>query len=358
MKILLIALSGIGDALMFTPSVIKLKELYPDSEIDVLAMYKGVEHIYSRIPQINKVFIQDFMREGVIRSVVFILSFRGKYDISFSVYPANRMEYNVISFMIGAKKRAGIRYLRDDFINMGFLNNVTCREDDNLHNVQENINLVEKVSGQKIDSIPGLFFPLSNDDKYAARKFLDEYSISDNQLVIGFHPGCATLKNHINRRWEPAKFSALGRKLIDNHHAKILVFGGPEEQKLKEDVLGGINSPDAIAVNMRSLAQSAAVMKRCNVFVTNDSSLMHVASALKLKTVAIIGPTNVNYIQPWQTEHKIASLNLDCAPCFFYSPKPLTCTRTDVEFKCVRELDIDLVYDAALSFIESRDNRN
>ncbi|MDP1615315.1 MAG: glycosyltransferase family 9 protein, partial [Methylococcales bacterium] len=79
-------------------------------------------------------------------------------------------------------------------------------------------------------------------------------------------------------------------------------------------------------------------------FVTNDSALMHVASALGLKVIAIIGPTNKHYIHPWKTEYKIVSLNLDCAPCFFYTPKHLTCSRTDVQFKCIKELDVEMVY--------------
>jgi len=91
-------------------------------------------------------------------------------------------------------------------------------------------------------------------------------------------------------------------------------------------------------------------MKRCNVFVTNDSSLMHIASAMQLKVVAVIGPTNTNYIYPWKTNHRVASLQLDCAPCFFYSPKPLSCKRDDIQFKCIRELEVEKVFSVIESF--------
>jgi heptosyltransferase-2 len=78
---------------------------------------------------------------------------------------------------------------------------------------------------------------------------------------------------------------------------------------------------------------------------------MHIAASLGLKVVAIIGPTNQKYIHPWKTEHHIVCLNLDCSPCFFYSPKPLICYRDDVKFKCIKELTVDMVYDAAQKFI-------
>jgi len=93
-------------------------------------------------------------------------------------------------------------------------------------------------------------------------------------------------------------------------------------------------------------------LKRCNVFVTNDSSLMHIASALKLDVVAIIGPTNKNFIHPWKTEYKIVTLDLECSPCFFYSPKPLKCYRDDVLFKCIIELNVDMVYAAVKEMLK------
>lgn len=81
---------------------------------------------------------------------------------------------------------------------------------------------------------------------------------------------------------------------------------------------------------------------------------MHIASAIRLKVIAIIGPTNPDYIYPWKTEHKIVSLNLDCAPCFIYSPRPLICFRDDVKFKCIRELDAERVYKAVEEFLKSK----
>jgi len=351
MRILIIALSGIGDALMFTPALKKLKENFPSSEIDALVMYKGVKEIYERLPEISKIHYWEFLKEGKLKSFLFVLGLRKKYDISINVYPSNRKEYNIINFLIGAEKRLAVKYLRKDFQNFGFLNNLRIQEDDNLHNVEENIKLCELIVGKEFHDIPELILNFREEDLEFGKNFIKENQIDENQLVIGFHPGCSTLKNHDKRRWETDKFAALGKKLIEEHKAKILVFGGPEEKTIKEEVIKKINSNSAIIVNTSSLIHTAAVMKRCNIFVTNDSSLMHIASALKLNVVAVIGPTNKNYIHPWKTNYRIASLNLDCSPCFYYSPKPLTCYRTDVKFKCIKELSTDLVYNEVIFFL-------
>lgn len=352
MKILVIALSGIGDALMFTPALKLLKKSSPDSSIDALVMFGAAKEIYNKNPFIDSVLHFNFLRENIFVSLKFVLHLRKKYDSIISIYPSNRKEYNLISFLIGAKKRAAVEYLRDNKMNLGWLNNITVREDDSVHNVQTNIKLIEKLLNKNFDDEPPMEIYLSNEEEEFAENYLNELNINKSDLVIGFHPGCATLKNHIKRRWEAEKFAALAGKLITKKYAKIFLFGGPEEEELKSLINSMIDSENSLIIKTETFLQSIAVMKRCNLFITNDSALMHVASALKLKVVAIIGPTNTNYIHPWKTEYRIASLNLECSPCFFYSPKPLSCSRTDIKFKCIKELEVDLVYAKAEELLE------
>lgn len=351
MKILVIALSGIGDALMFTPALKLLRKNLPDAEIDALVMYRGAQEIYSSNPNLNKVIHFNFLEEGAFKSLKFLFQLRKKYDASINVYPSNRKEYNLISFIIGAKKRVGVVYLRKNKSSFGFMNNVRVLENDNVHNVQTNVKLCEALIGKKLNEESPLDYPISENENVFANKFLNDAGISANEVIIGFHPGCAILKNHIKRRWEPEKFAELGKKLINDHSAKILIFGGPEEKELKDKIYSLIGSDKVQVVSVESITQSTAIMKRCNVFVTNDSSQIHIAAALGLKVVAIIGPTNQKYIYPWKTEHQIVSLNLDCAPCFFYSPKPLICNRTDVKFKCIKELTVDMVYASTVKYL-------
>jgi len=351
MKILIITLSGIGDALMFTPALKLLRKSLPDAELDALVMYRGAKEIFESNPNFNKVIHFNFLEEGASKSLKFLLQLRKKYDASINVYPANRKEYNFISFLIGAKERAGVVYLRKNRTNLNSLNNIKVLENDNVHNVRTNIKLCEALIGKKYSEEPPLEFQITNEEKDKARKYFNEVGISSEELVVGFHPGCATLKNHIKRRWVPEKFAELAKKLINNHSAKILIFGGPEEKELKEQISSLINSERVNVVNAESLTKSSAIMQRCKIIVTNDSSQMHIAAALGLKVVAIIGPTNQNYIHPWKTEHQIVSLNLDCSPCFFYSPTPLICHRTDVKFKCIKELTVEMVYQSVEKYL-------
>ena len=213
MKILILALSGIGDALMFTPALKLLRQLLPTAQIDALVMFKGTSEIYENNPNLNNVIHFDFITEGAAASLKFVLGLRKKYDSTINVYPSNRKEYNIINFLIGAKQRVGVEYLRMNTQNLGWLNNVTVSENDQTHNVQTNIKLAEKLLNKKFDYEPAMEITLSDDDKGFADDFLEKNNIKENDFVVGFHPGCATLKNHIKRRWEPRKFAELGKKL-------------------------------------------------------------------------------------------------------------------------------------------------
>ena len=115
MKVIIIALSGIGDALMFSPTLEKIKIEFPDAKIDVLTMFKGVEEIYSLLPQVSNAIYFNFLKEGVLNCLSFVLKLqKSNYDISVNVYPSNRKEYNIISWLIGAKQRLGVKYIRND----------------------------------------------------------------------------------------------------------------------------------------------------------------------------------------------------------------------------------------------------
>lgn len=349
-KILVLALSGIGDALMFTPALNFIKQAEPDAIVDVLVMFKGVKDIYDRIGLANNVIFFDFMKEGAVKSLKFIFSLRNTYNYSINVYPSNRKEYNIISFLIGAKKRGAVEYLRCFNSEFGFLNNCRVKENDLLHNVEENIKICEKLFDKKAETISPLILKLNSQDEKFANDYVLQNSLQD-KLIIGIHAGCSLLKNHMKRRWEPEKFIELSKKIIDNKNAHILIFGGPDETELKDFIKTGINSPNVIVVKSSSLTQSAALMKYCSLFISNDSGLMHIAAAMQTKLIPVIGPTSLNYIHPWKCDYKPATIDLECAPCFIYSPRPLSCSRNDVQFKCIKELSVEKVYSVVNNFL-------
>src|ERR1700733_7193369 len=307
-KILLLAFPGIGDALLATPMIELLRRAKPDAEIHAFVMFSSTREMYEADPFIDKVHHFDFLNRSKPDAIKFVRTLRReRFDISINIYPQNRREYNAIAFMVRAKKRLAIRYRRRDAQNLSWLNTDTILEDDTLHCVEENVRLLS-VLGIQHDltesSLPKLRMNLGETLEGFADKWMSEHSFTGDELLIGFHAGTALFKNHIRRRWEPEKFAELAIRLSKELSAKVLLFGGPDDLDANEIILKKA-AGYIIPVESKSILDSAAVMQRLKLFVSNDSALMHIAGALELNTVAIFGPTNETYVHPWKTRYKI-----------------------------------------------------
>ena len=351
-KILLLALPGIGDALLATPMIELLRNARPDAEIHAFIMFSSTKEMYEHDPYIDRVHHYDFLNSSKAGALKFVNDLRKmRFDVSINVYPQNRREYNLIAFLIGANRRLGVRYRRKDPQNLNWLSTDTILEDDRLHCVEENVRLLTLLDIKqelKEATLPRLRMNFSPAQLEFADKWYEQNDIasksSRTQPVIGFHAGTALFKNHIKRRWEPSKFAQLAKALTEQLGARVLLFGGPDDRDANEIILREAGNAITM-VQTKSILASAAVMQKLDLFVSNDSSLMHIAGALQLPTVAIFGPTNETYVHPWKTKYKIVHTGIECRPCFVYSPKPLTCYRLDPaeHYLCMRAIEVEQV---------------
>ena len=340
-NILIVSFSGIGDAVMFSPALHLLKTSFPEAHIDLLCMFKGVEEIYQRNKEIQTIYRRDFLHLPLLSSLRFVLSLRKRYDVSISVYPANRWEYNVINFLIGAKLRLGHEYNHCNFASLYFLNNKRVKENDALHNVIENIELVKLLPTFPAEEISPLSIQCTQEDRASAQEWLQRNGISESPLLVGFHAGSAEFKNQLRRRWAPEKYSALGLWLKEKYGAAILLFGGPDELELNRKINAGMNGNGHIV--QTSFMTTAALIGRCRFFLCNDTGLMHVAAGLQVPIVAIFAFTNPAYVYPWKTRYTIIRHEMECSPCFYYSPRYANCRWKEDQFRCITHIEVEEV---------------
>lgn len=352
MRILINALSGIGDAVMFSPALRVLKKHLPSSStIDMMVMYRQVEDIYKSNPDINKIHFIDFLKQPKLKSLKDVISLRkNKYDASINVYPSNRREYNIVNFLIGAKKRIAVKYSHYSWSNWDFLNNHLKPEVLNRHNVLENYDLAKIiVSAAKEDELGPYAVKVPMDDEVIAQKFFIDNLLFD-KMIIGFHAGSAVFKGHINKRWNVNKYIELARELHKKYFAHILLLGteGDVNTAINKEIGSFVYFP-----KVKNITETMALMKKCSLFVSNDTALMHLAAGLKIPQAAIFGYTNHKELAPWMNKHVIIRRELECSPCFYNSPKPVKCIYTsEEEFKCIRTIEVSEVLAACERLIE------
>lgn len=339
-NILVFSLPGIGDTLNAIPALGILREVYPKANITVVVMFKGSYDILENNSLVDEVIYWPFIKKGAWKSLKFLVSLqKRRFDVAVMSYPANRLEYNVVLFLTGARLRIAHRYHNRAFRSLYFINSRTILEDDKLHNVEENVRLLTLL-GIHAENWDKPRIELGENDKDFARSWLTERKLGQKRL-IAFHPGCATFKNHIKRRWASKKYVELGRKLVREEGAQILVFGGTREDKLKSLVAREIGE-DAHAVYESTMTEAAALMARCRMIVSGDTGLMHIAGALGVPVIAIFGPTNIDWVYPYRSIYRMLSKNLSCSPCFYYSTRSLTCDLYG-DFRCITQITVEEV---------------
>jgi heptosyltransferase II len=344
-RVLVICLPGIGDTLFFTPALRALRAQVPNLHITALTMIPGARDLLRSNPDVDDVLHFDFPQEGLAKSLRFLRQLRRKrFDAAILSYPSNRLEYNAIALLTGARIRVGHRYNHLDVRCGNWLNTIAVPEDDTLSNVDENLALVEALT-RKPSGDTRTWVDPGEDARRRAQEWIRTRGLGTSTL-IGFHPGGSTRKNHLNKRWETFKFAELGRKLVEVLDATIVVFGGPEENDVKQRIAYAIG-PQCVVESGHQLMDTCAVIERCDYFVSNDSALLHLASALGVPSTGVFGPTSAAWVAAPGFRRRDASLGLDCQPCFHYSPRHLSCRYGD--FRCLQQLSAQTVADVVRS---------
>ncbi len=341
MKIIINALSGNGDALMFSPSLRILKEKFPDSEIDMLVMFKSVAEMYGSNPFLDNIHFINFLNQPSFKSFRDVRKLKANdYDYSINIYPSNRLEYNLVNAFLGAKKKISHHYLHTKFSRGEFLNDVLVNEVKDRHNVLQNLDLVKTIVDVSDEDAGQTEIFISTEHTNRASDWLEKYGLRD-KILIGFHPGSSVLKNHIHKRWDKKKYAEVGNSLMKEFNAVILLFGN--EFELNNEINLMMDNKGIIA-STSDYMDSIARMKHCRLFVSNDTAFMHSAAALQIPTVAIFAYTNYNELYPWKVKHEIIRRPLECSPCFYNSPKPASCIwKGEDEFKCIKTIQTDEV---------------
>ncbi len=340
---------------MATPLIRELRQAYPSANIDVLVMQTNVARdILVGNPCVNEVLYFNFMEEPRWRSLAFCLKLRKRhYDYSLSPMPQNRLEYNLVSWMIGALERVGFDYIHDGITGKSFCLTKRIKEQQNTHVVDNNLRLITEVLAIPLASHTHfLDLIVSAENKSFAREFIDEHCLEGCRL-IGIHPGSGTTKNLALRRWAPGKWAGVARMLVaKDPSVRIIMFGAPAEQALREEIQkkSGLDSSRLLSARLGSILESAALIEWMDCFVCCDTLLTHVASAVRVPTVEILGPTNPHSIYPYGVPHRIVRTDIECSPCYRYSRHGIRCTNTET-MKCLKDITSDMVFSAVVDII-------
>jgi heptosyltransferase-2 len=293
-KILVISLAGIGDALIATPLIRELRENFPDATIDALVKESGARDFLERNPNVNRVFYKNLWTCSAFERVRFFWSLRReRYQLSINTHPQSRVHYRVAAWLVGAEVRISHEYECFNWLDRWLVTG-TLPQDYARHSIENNFNVLPLIGAKKKLAASEMEFFLTPSEEQFADDFLAKHQLSGRK-ILGIHVGSGGTKNLPLKRWPLKNYAGLVRQLNkarpDIH---ILLFGGPEEVKDHPVMLAQANPDLTLEAKTKNLRETAALMKRCNAFLSVDTALMHIAAALKVPNQIVIEAPTLN----------------------------------------------------------------
>ena len=298
-KILVISLAGIGDTLLATPLMHELRLNFPQAQIDVLVKETGARDLLETNPHINSLHCEPMLQQSAATTLRGLRRFRRqRYDVSFNTYPQSKIHYRLVSRWIAARER-----LSHTYDNWGVLDAMlvtkTIAQNYALHSIENNLKLLSLIGAEpKLATHDSEIFLSGVEEKWA-NDAVQKLGLA-GQRVLGVHVGSGKTKNLALRRWPLENYVELFRVLTrDHHHVRVVLFGGPEEKEDHDLVMKEVSSRAVMVAPSRSLRQAAALVGRCDAFLSVDTALMHVAAAMKVpRQIVIETPTFNKTIEP------------------------------------------------------------
>lgn len=327
MKILVISLAGIGDALIATPFIHELRANFPDATLDALVLWPGSKDLLEGNPHLSAVHQKNLIQDGPFKSLPFLLDLRRRrYDVSINVHTLGRVHYRVVARFLGAPVRLSHEYDGANRFDR-LLVNRTIPEDYTVHSVENNNRLLALLDRKPVLPRHEFELFLTPAEEAWADRFLVDHALGSRKR-LGIHVGSGSTKNLRLKRWPFGHYSELIRRLGKSHpELAILLIGGPEEKAEHEQMLAQSAGRPVFAPRTANLRQAGALLKRCDAFLSVDTVMMHLAAAMKVPNQIVIeaptlNPTNL----PWLTNYKLIRnplLNGRSLEYYRYDGKPI-----------------------------------
>jgi heptosyltransferase II len=322
-NILVRATNWVGDAVMSLPALQAIRERYPHARISVLAK-PWVADLYGRESFLDEIILysgESPWRTGHELRV-------RRFDCA--ILLQNAFEAAWIAWLARIPARIGYK---TDGRRLLLTRGLDVPKPGEIPHHERFYYLELLRRAGLIDSLPAC-------DEIRLRR--DPAPASNGKRVIGVSPGAAY---GTAKRWLPERFAEAAGELAKARGASIALFGSKSERALCEDVARQLDGcPVVNYAGETTLAQFIELAESCELFLTNDSGAMHIASALGIPTVAIFGATDDTTTGPTGSNARVVRHPVDCSPCLL--------RECPIDHRCMTGVSAGRVVEEALELLQ------
>ncbi|MDD3593643.1 MAG: glycosyltransferase family 9 protein [Candidatus Gastranaerophilales bacterium] len=328
-NILVINFGGLGDEILFFPTLKSIKETYPDCKITLAIepRSKACKDLTSYIDEVICVDIKS--KYKYVEIIKFLLKvWQSKFDVVFS--SGSSILVSVLLALSLIKERYGFH--------SGLLSNIlltkTAKINKNQYAANMYHDLVKIVNPAARCTLPEIN-TLSSD-----------FKVKSDKPVVLIHPGVSlmSVRKNIMKFWDEKRWAELIDKILyDNNHTVVLA-GGPDDKETVEKITSFMSNDTEDFKNCygktKDISDLVSLISNAAVMVCADSAPLHMAVALDTPVVAIFGPTDDKILLP-EKDNIIVAVNdeCECRPCL-WAKRQVSCD----ERNCL-DIKVDNVFE-------------
>lgn len=309
MKIALVRLSALGDVVHGLPVAAAVRARLPGARITwiVERRHGTLLHGHPAVDEVVSIDTERWrrarrphdLREAARQLTAVVRGLRRtRFDVAIDLQ--GLLKSGVVTALTGAPIRIGFDRARcREPLSVTFTNRRVTPPSSAVHVVDQNLALL---SGLDITATGAARFELPSEPRAEALadEFFSASGLKPRDRVVVLNPGAGRPA----KRWPPASFGALCRRITERGAGKIVVAWGPGERELARQIVETSRSSDAIEAPATDVHGLLAILRRASALVSGDSGPLHMAAAVGVPCVGLFGPTSALRNGPYGAIHR------------------------------------------------------
>ena len=282
-RFLVISSTAVGDTILSTPAIRSLRRSFPEATITAL-LHKRVAPLFTAFAYLDEILV---FHGGYKRFISTLQKIRARQPETVLIFHGNGPQDIALAVFSGARHilkhptRSEYRkYLSFDF------------EPKPQHVVEERLDLVRKIGGRQIDTaleIP----PIPETETGGKGASLP----ASGKAWVGFQVGAA----NIYKMWPIDRFISLADRILSaDPDVSIVITGNQKEKGLADRMAGRFGDRVLNTCGQWSIREWPGLIRRLRLLITNDTGTLHLAVALKTRTLSLFSATDSRWIGPYQ----------------------------------------------------------
>jgi ADP-heptose:LPS heptosyltransferase len=272
-RILIIRTGPLGETILTTPVIRALRHRFPDAHIAYMVA-PSREELVSANPHLDEIITYQSSVPKLIYSLI-----RCSFQMAVILQPTFRLVLHSflarIPFRVGFETNSG----------GGRLLHVAIPNNSNQHETARYLDVVRGLGIEPESDEPEMFV------ERTAQQWADEYLANAGAGAT-------------YRRWSKERFAKLGDLLHKTHDAQICITAGRREGELPSEV-ANLMSGSSLIITDTTTMQLAAILQKCDLYISNDTGPMHLSTAVKTPTIALFGASNPKQWGPIWSQHTV-----------------------------------------------------